>query len=363
MEGQALHELSTDRLEQFLIRSETAIAQVRAAQLTVLAEMDRRQVAMADGCRTLGEWVAGRMDVAPETATSLVRTMRHLGAGVPLAEKLAGGDVTFDRVAAAARSDSDDVSLHLDIAGLRRHIAAQQRQSRNDERQAFVDRYLAIQPSLDETLWRLHGQLPGVAGRVVEKALHQRGDTFGDLPDGTPFSRGQRNADALVSMAQDSLDRDGDHQGTGSGSTVTLFVDATEQVHRGRAAAEVAYGPRVGPDALESVLCNGSVQVLGLADGRPVVASPIGRAVPPAVRRFVAWRDGSCTADGCTSRYRLQPHHIRLRAQGGTHDPNNLTTLCWFHHHVVIHGHGFRIDPDSPHGRRRFLRPRSPDPP
>jgi hypothetical protein len=64
-----------------------------------------------------------------------------------------------------------------------------------------------------------------------------------------------------------------------------------------------------------------------------------------------------CTVAGCTSRYRLQIHHIIRWADGGRTDPENLTTLCWFHHHVVIHGQGFRIDPDSPPQRRRLLRP------
>jgi hypothetical protein len=31
----------------------------------------------------------------------------------------------------------------------------------------------------------------------------------------------------------------------------------------------------------------------------------------------VHWRDKTCAADGCTSRYRLQVHHIRQRAHGG----------------------------------------------
>jgi hypothetical protein len=363
MEGQALYELSTDRLEQFLIRSETAIGQVRAAQLTVLAEMDRRQVAMADGCRTLAEWVAGRMDVAPETAATLVQTLRCVEANAPLTDELGNGRATFDRVTAVARSGDDDLARHLDIAAVRRRNAARRSLSRLDERRRFADRYLTIQPALDEVHWRLHGQLPSVAGRVVEMALHARGDTFDDLPDGIRLSRGQRNADALVAMAEDSLDREGDHQGTVSGSTVTLFVDATEHPQGGETGGEVAYGPRVGPDALEAVLCTGSVRVIGLVGGRPVAASTAARAVPPAVRRFVAWRDGGCTADGCTSRYRLEVHHIRWRADGGGQDPTNLTTLCWFHHHVVIHGQGFRIDPDSSPGRRRFLRPRSPDPP
>ena len=45
------------------------------------------------------------------------------------------------------------------------------------------------------------------------------------------------------------------------------------------------------------------------------------------------------------------------RAWGGNHDPDNLITLCWYHHHVAIHQMGFRIDPDSPTHRRRLIPP------
>ena len=355
--------LTTDHLEQLLVRAETAVARARAAQLTVLGEIDRRQVATGDGCRSLAEWVAGRLDVAPETAAALVRAMHGLADRPALAAAVAEGEVTFDRAAALARSDDGDLARHLDISGIRRHTAAQRRVTRADERRAFSDRYLVIQPSLDEARWRLHGQLPGMAGRVVEKALHDRGDTFGDLPDGSSLSRGARNADALAAMAQDSLDRDDDRAVQSGRPHVTVFVDATDNPAYGAKGTEVEFGPRVGPDALETVLCTGSVAVVGLANGRPVTASGSVQAIPPAIRRFVAWRDGACTADGCSSRYRLEPHHVRRRIDGGGHDPDNLTMLCWFHHHVVVHGHGYRIDPESPTGRRRFLRPQSNGPP
>ena len=78
-------------------------------------------------------------------------------------------------------------------------------------------------------------------------------------------------------------------------------------------------------------------------------------------------RDGGvCTADGCgSSYYRLQPLHVQHRSDGDDNDPSNLTSLCWFHHYVVIHGRGFRIAPDSQPLRRRFHPPHDPgiDPP
>ena len=86
----------------------------------------------------------------------------------------------------------------------------------------------------------------------------------------------------------------------------------------------------------------------------------LGEAIPPQLRSFILWRDqGQCSIEGCQSRYRLQPHHIQHRNQGGTHDPTNLISLCWFHHHVAIHQMGFQIDPSTPTHRRRLLRPKN----
>ena len=208
--------------------------------------------------------------------------------------------------------------------------------------------------------------LPGFEFGILEAALSERADQFGDLP-GPRQARSQRMADALVSIAQDSLDpavpgADGSDKGRGA-PLVTVFVDAGLAAStQGEAGAEVAYGPRVGPNTLERILCTGSVQVVGLDRGKPVVTSNAAKALPATVRRFVMWRDGGCTVDGCTSRYRLQPHHIRWRADDGDHEPDNLTTLCWFHHHTVVHGLGYRIDPDSPPQRRRFVNPTRPGP-
>ena len=73
----------------------------------------------------------------------------------------------------------------------------------------------------------------------------------------------------------------------------TVFVDAgLAAATGGEAGAEIEYGPKVGPATLERILCGGAVQLIGLTDGRPVVVSDGARAIPPAVRRFVVWRDG-----------------------------------------------------------------------
>lgn len=352
--------LRSEPLSKVVVDAEREIARLRARQLAAVRELSMRQFDTATGHRSLKDWVAATADVAPETAGTIARSAVEMDRHPDVREALREGEISFDRAAALLRVPElgarvDDYARH-DIAGIRKSIARHRRMTRTDEQEAFVDRYLALQPTLDESSWRGCFQLSGIQGRILENALHDRGDEYPThLPDGQRLTRTQRSADALVAMAQDSLGRGADAEAPSS-SQVTVFVDATVEPSGDEAGAQVEYGPRVGPEALEAILCSGSVQVIGLHEGRPVAASDSTKAIPAAIRRFVAWRDSGCTADSCPSRYRLEPHHVIPRARGGGNDPDNLTTLCWHHHHIVVHGHGFQIDPDSPPGRRRFTR-------
>ncbi|MGB9357569.1 MAG: DUF222 domain-containing protein [Acidimicrobiia bacterium] len=363
---------STETLEQQLLDDEAVIARARGRQMQALRELDRRQVAMRDGHRSLQEWVAGRIDVAPETARDLVGTAQRLEGLPDVDEAVASGEIGFDRAAAISRLAGRDDALDLlaetagrDIEGIRVLAARRRRMSRLDEIQSFEERYVSIQPNLDESAWRISGQLPGFAGRTVVEALETRGDEF-PYGQGVAPSRTTRNADALWSISHDAVSG-------GDGATIdtstpmlTVFVDATEAAAtNGTAGVTLEAGPQVGPNAVEAIMCTGTVDVTArTADGQPLAMGRRTRVIPPRLRRFALHRDGDvCTVAGCVSRYRLQIHHIIPWSQDGRTDPENLTTLCWFHHQVVIHGQGFRIDPSSPPQRRRLLNPRIHAPP
>ncbi len=201
------------------------------------------------------------------------------------------------------------------------------------------------------------GEAPGIVGATIDRAIGERADQLREVAHGLPSSRGQRQLDALTAMSQDSLAGTSDGSSpTSDGGHVTVFVDARKD-NPTETAAEIEYGPRVGPDVLEQMLCTGRVQIVGLDDqGAPVVVSRATRAIPPAIRHAVTRRDGVCVIDGCNSRYRLEPHHIKRFSDGGTHHLNNLATMCWYHHHIAIHGAGYQIDPQSPPLRRRLTR-------
>ena len=349
-----------------MLEGEAAIARIRAHQIKALAQLDVAQVHSGDGARSMHEWVAARLDVTHETAGALVEACRIIPEHPESASRLSAGIVTFDRAAATAKlaasgASRDDVALSFgfDLAGVARLYARQHRITRSEERNVFRDRFVAIQPSLDNSSWRLWGRLPATDGSIVEQARTARAESLPTDVGGQRDSN-RRRADALVSISQDSIDTP--IEGSG-GANVTVFVDASiAAATAGEGGAEVASGPRVGPATLERILCEGTVQVVAVDQYRPVAASSASRAIPPATRRFTLWRDGGCVIAACRSRYRLQPHHVVLRSHGGSHDAENLATLCWYHHHVAIHGAGFRLDPDSPPQRRRLLPPaRAPD--
>ncbi|HEY7565377.1 MAG TPA: HNH endonuclease [Acidimicrobiia bacterium] len=345
------------------LRLERLISRVRARQVDLLRELDHHQVDTAEGHRTMADWVSSKADVSHQTSARLMTIAR--AADQEVDENLATGRWTLDRAAVlcklrrAGASERlwQEAAQHYSLGRLYGLLDRLRHLTPVDEADLFSYRYLVCQPNLDESAFKLWGQLPAHDGQVVSKALTHRAD---ELPALEGEGQGQRMADALTSICLDSLTAS--EGGTDRAVTVAdVFIDAGLVAQStGEQGATVASGPRVGPNTLTELLCTGQVRCI-VTDGKePISYSDLGEAIPPAVRAFVLWRDqGQCSIQGCRSRYRLQPHHIRERHLGGSHHPDNLVTLCWYHHHVAIHQLGFRIDPTSPVHRRRLLKPQN----
>jgi 5-methylcytosine-specific restriction endonuclease McrA len=61
-------------------------------------------------------------------------------------------------------------------------------------------------------------------------------------------------------------------------------------------------------------------------------------AIPPEVREEVLKRDNyRCRRCG-QELEGLTVHHVVYRSHGGTHDPENLVTLCWLDHRKIHDG-------------------------
>lgn len=347
-----LGRVSTDAIEQQLMADEQSIARLRARQMVLLEELDIRQIATADGSRSLSEWVASRLDVSPDTAKPLVRTMRRLQERPDLQQAVATGRVSFDRVDALSRI-LEDVGLMewADVPGVRREAAKRARITTEQETRSAAEQYLAMQPSLDESRWRLWGELDGYSGAVVDKALTKAADELPDLPDGSRGSQGWRRATALVGcLTADEAPP----------AEVAVIVEARDAApSNGEAGVTLEAGPRVGRQALERILCDANTGVVARTeDGRFMEYGRRHRTAPPAMRRaLLAKYQHRCGADGCESRHRLQVHHLTPWSEGGETNQDEVVLLCWFHHQVVVHERGYEVYFHPEHGRIRFRKP------
>ena len=91
-----------------------------------------------------------------------------------------------------------------------------------------------------------------VEGAIVEKALEKRADKLPTLAGRRP-PRSQRNADALASIAQDSL-VGGESRPTAA-PIITIFIDGAQAApSAGERGVDIAAGPRAGSATLERIL-------------------------------------------------------------------------------------------------------------
>ncbi|MBT8192285.1 MAG: HNH endonuclease, partial [Acidimicrobiia bacterium] len=307
---------------------EQEISRHRAKQIRLLQELlSRYWSEPAPSASQLG----ADLDLSPDTTRNLIETASRTPRESQRMTNLETGEWTFDRASALARlfaegADPETMNdaAQRDIPGIHKLRALTKRIRRRDERHAHEERHLRSWPSLDESVGFISAQLGAHDWHIVNQALDDRADHF--PAETRVWTRDQRRADALVAIAQDWLNGSL-KPGQGPGPIISVMVDADQAAQTDcEAGVTLTAGPRIGPDTLDRILCEGSVEIIIDSEtGQPLAVGPTTRVVPPKIRRLVLNRDGGCTIDGCTSRYRLEIHHIIPRSQGGTHDLENLT--------------------------------------
>ena len=103
-----------------------------------------------------------------------------------------------------------------------------------------------------------------------------------------------------------------------------------------RQATQTGGGEAVPVEAavVEAARCD--AQHIGRVDA-PGATPRASHDIPPAVRRLVLARHhGQCAVPGCSHGI-VDIHHIELRSEGGSHDPERLVPLCRSGHHKLAH--------------------------
>lgn len=172
---------SVSELEERLVALEAEISERRAEQATIVNELAKISAHRSDASRTLGEWVQSHLDVSKATAAGLVTLARNGGKCRQIRHRLGYDGWTFDRVVEmhrfveAGATEAEALGTRrLNLEDLRKMRVRRRHMTAADERKEHADRHFTIQPSLDESAWTIHGRLPGLMGRIVDKAIAQK---------------------------------------------------------------------------------------------------------------------------------------------------------------------------------------------
>ena len=360
------------KAEAALVREQAKVSRARGGQVGWVRHMLRRGAAARFGYRNPAEMVSSRLDVRRSVARDLVYLAERLGQ--QQIERIRRGEVSYERMLAEARlaeagasEEAIEASRDLDLESVKRLLQAHRRMSRADERAVFEGQYLTLQPALDGSHVQVNGRLGVLEADICRQGLDRRGERLLPAGEARPDA-GQRRALALTTLCQDELDQHREPARTTAQriraarcrrepSVMVVANQQLAEISEYEQGVAVLAGARVGPDTVDLIQCVGITEIITVA-GQDIVHHASTTSMRPSLRRAVLARDDGCTIDGCTNNYRLEVHHIIPRSRGGTHTADNLTTLCWWHHHVAIHRRGMNIDPQSPPRRRRLQPPR-----
>ena len=182
----------------------------------------------------------------------------------------------------------------------------------------------APDPDLEARTLRFDDIRPATIARLRQaraKAQDERGEQLSD--------------DALLAMLCGAfLDGEPTAEGSGRAKYQIATVTKCEQCNQGW---QDGAGAKFAIDPVELARAECDAQRIGSLDtNRPTRAT---QDIPPRVRRLVWRRDGGkCTLPSCRSAANLELHHIVARADGGTHEPDQLVLLCDGHHAALHRG-------------------------
>jgi len=165
-----------------------------------------------------------------------------------------------------------------------------------------------------------------------------------DIPERDDRTLSQRQLDALVDMARESLAHD---DGEMAGTAVTMMVTVSlAELRSGIGAAEIA-GVDETISAATARRLAASAEIIPCVLGGPSEILDHGRAFrlhTTPQRRAIAVRDGGCVWPGCNAPPSwCEVAHLRSWLDGGGTDLANGVLLCPFHHRRLDHD-GWRFE-------------------
>jgi hypothetical protein len=327
--------------------------------LVLLREFDERK-GWTNGFQSCAHWLSWRTGIDMGAAREKVRVARALPNLPLLSAALRRGEVSYTKVRALTRiatSETEErllvIALHGTASQVERLVRAWRWCDRCEDDRKHLWRSASCVVD-DDGMVVLRARLTPEQGAVVQRALEAASDRLyhenrqATAPDRIEeeVSFAQRQADALVLVAESALNADLDRGSAGDRYQVVLHVEkaAAPESPAAPPVLELADGPiSVSAETLRRLSCDASVVVVHEAsDGSVLDVGRKTRTVPAPIRRALAARDRRCLFPGCNAR-RCDAHHIDHWADGGPTALHNLILVCR-RHHRLLHEGGFGIE-------------------
>ncbi len=286
-------------------------AALDASEAYWLREAERVQVWKPLGMVSILDYMERVLGYAPRTAQDRLRVARALAHLPVLTESLGEADgLTFSAVRELVRVATPDTeTLWLEAAAgknqreLEELVAGHELGDHPDD---------PVDPEIRTHVVRY--ELSPATFALVRQAKLALDEEHGRHLDDDPF---------IAALCHAVLEGAAPGEPTGRAK----FQIATIVCNRCDQAWQEGAGARIPVDAGSLARARCDAQHLGSLEAeRPARAV---QDVPPAIARFVWRRDhGRCQTAGCRSARGLELHHIVARADGGGHEPSNLTLRC-----------------------------------
>ena len=294
---------SSDQVDAEIGHFLSLSAAALAAACEWILEADRGQLFLADGARTLPDWVSARFGLRHSTAAQLVRVARRLQDLPVLRSRFAEGSLSLDQVDAISKLATAETEeavvaecLGLSNAALDRAARRANPPSTEDEREAWRERWLSIQYTLDGIRGEMRAGLPGAEMSLVESEIRARADRIPPNPESGMFDPyPQRMADGLVELASTS----GDESSSGP-TLITIHADLDALVENSETGvAEIEGGPVTANETARRLSCDPIVECTVYGHAKVLGIGRRSRLIPAWLRRQLWHRDGGCRLPGC----------------------------------------------------------------
>jgi hypothetical protein len=324
--------------------------------LVLVREFDDRFGWKKWSFKTCAEWLAWRSEIGLSAAREKVRTAHALRSLPAISAAFAEGRLSYSKVRALTRvapMHDEDLLLAYALGTTAESVEERCRQIRNvapesahHARRTWTNRSLTMWRDEARGMLRVTVEVPIEEGELITRALDcavAAGEVTTDVdPSAAAESKSTawraQQADALVAVMRSYLEGGHGHEAGATADHYQVVVHADAKSLSGGAGwADLPV------ETVRRLLCDCSlVTVLEDENGKPLDAGRRQRTVSTPLRRALLARDRRCTFPGCHRDRFLNGHHLEHWVRGGETPLDNMTLLCWHHHHMLHEG-GFSI--------------------